>query len=102
MQTSASIRSGMARRTYSDDWREVQGSSHRAHSSESHPDDRSEPRDDRCKGHTTMNKTRKVIAGAAAVGASLVGGALGASFVNGTASAQTDSSSSSSTAPADV
>jgi len=51
-----------------------------------------------------MNRTRRVVAGAAVVGASLMGGALGASLVNGTASAQTDSSSSSasSTAPADA
>jgi len=50
-----------------------------------------------------MNKTRKAIFGAAAVGASIMGGALGASLVNGTASAQTDSSSStSSSAPADA
>jgi hypothetical protein len=49
-----------------------------------------------------MNRTRKAIFGAAAVGASIMGGALGASLVNGTASAQTDSSSStSSSAPAD-
>jgi len=47
-----------------------------------------------------MNRTRKAIFGAAAVGASIMGGALGASLVNGTASAQTDSSSStSSSAP---
>src|SRR5690242_12565020 len=50
-----------------------------------------------------MNRTRKAIFGAAAVGASIMGGALGASLVNGTASAQTDSSSStSSSAPADA
>jgi ABC-type oligopeptide transport system substrate-binding subunit len=47
-----------------------------------------------------MNRTRKVIASAAILGATLTGGALGAALVSGTASAQTDSSSTSSTATA--
>src|SRR3954452_5926329 len=93
----------MARRTYSRNWSEVQASSHRAHSAEGDPDQRPEPPGHRLTrtGHA-MNRTRKAIFGAAAVGASIMGGALGASLVNGTASAQTDSSSTSSSAPADA
>jgi len=49
-----------------------------------------------------MNTPRKAIVAAAMLGATLTGGAIGASFVSGTASAQTSSSSSSTaTAPAD-
>jgi uncharacterized membrane protein YkoI len=47
-----------------------------------------------------MNMTRKAVAGAALAAAALTGGALGASLVNGTASAQTADPSSSTTAPA--
>jgi uncharacterized membrane protein YkoI len=48
-----------------------------------------------------MNNTRKAIVAAAMLGATLTGGAIGASFVSGTASAQTSSSSSDATTPAD-
>jgi hypothetical protein len=47
-----------------------------------------------------MNKARKAIIGATMLGATLTGGAIGASFLGGTASAQTSTSSSSSTATA--
>ncbi len=51
-----------------------------------------------------MNNTRKAVVAAATLGATLTGGAIGASFVSGTASAQTSSSSDTSsdatTAPA--
>jgi ABC-type transport system substrate-binding protein len=57
------------------------------------------------RGHThkeiRMNPIRKVAVGAAMLGATLTGGAIGATFL-GTASAQTDTSSSSTaTAPTD-
>ncbi|MEO8697158.1 MAG: hypothetical protein ABI658_26860 [Acidimicrobiales bacterium] len=45
-----------------------------------------------------MNRTRKAIVSAAMVGATLGGGALGAALLSGTASAQTDATT---TAPAD-
>ena len=50
-----------------------------------------------------MNPIRKVAVGAAMLGATLTGGAIGAAFLGGSASAQTDPSSSSAaaTAPAD-
>ena len=48
-----------------------------------------------------MNRTRKAIASAAMVGATLGGGALGAALLSGTANAQTDSTTSSAPAPAD-
>jgi uncharacterized membrane protein YkoI len=47
----------------------------------------------------TMNRTRKAIASAAMVGATLGGGALGAALLSGTANAQTDSTTSSAAAP---
>ena len=50
-----------------------------------------------------MNRTRKAIASAAMIGATLGGGALGAALLSGTANAQTDSTTtadSSTTAPA--
>jgi hypothetical protein len=48
-----------------------------------------------------MNNTRKAVVVAAMLGATLTGGAIGASFVSGTASAQTSSSSdATTTAPA--
>ena len=51
-----------------------------------------------------MNPIRKVAVGAAMLGATLTGGAIGAAFLGGTANAQTDTSSSTAaaTAPADA
>ena len=47
-----------------------------------------------------MNPARKIAIGAAMLGATMAGGALGASMFSGIASAQTNSNSSSSSAPA--
>jgi hypothetical protein len=47
-----------------------------------------------------MNPARKIAIGAAMLGATMTGGALGASMFSGIASAQTSSNSSSSSAPA--
>ena len=52
------------------------------------------------KEQISMKPNRKAAIGALVVGASLTGGALGASMVNGIASAQTSDNSSSSSAPA--
>jgi hypothetical protein len=52
------------------------------------------------KEHTIMNPARKIAIGAAMLGATMTGGALGASMFSGIASAQTSSNSSSSSAPA--
>ena len=47
-----------------------------------------------------MNRIRKTVIGAALVGSTLAGGAVGAALLNGTASAQTSSTNSTATAPA--
>ena len=48
-----------------------------------------------------MKRTRKVVAGAAMIAATLGGGALGAAMLSGTANAQTDATTSATAAPAD-